>query len=92
MQIYSVTNQVDFLDIWTDLNFEISCFTISFQFSFELGVYEHVHGSALGGHAIRILGWGVENGTPYWIIANSWNGDWYVHFTSHAIILIFVYV
>lgn len=40
------------------------------------GVYEHVHGNALGGHAIRILGWGVENNTPYWLIANSWNTDW----------------
>lgn len=40
------------------------------------GVYQHVAGSALGGHAIRILGWGVENGTPYWFIANSWNSDW----------------
>ncbi|KAL5275686.1 CTSB family protein [Megaselia abdita] len=40
------------------------------------GVYQHVHGKALGGHAIRILGWGVEKGTPYWLIANSWNTDW----------------
>lgn len=40
------------------------------------GVYQHVHGKALGGHAIRILGWGVDNGTPYWLIANSWNTDW----------------
>lgn len=31
-----------------------------------IGVYQHVSGRALGGHAIRILGWGVENGTPYW--------------------------
>lgn len=30
----------------------------------------------LGGHAIRIIGWGVENGIPYWLIANSWNSDW----------------
>lgn len=30
----------------------------------------------LGGHAVRILGWGKENGTPYWLIANSWNEDW----------------
>jgi cathepsin B len=22
------------------------------------------------------LGWGVENGTPYWLVANSWNSDW----------------
>lgn len=30
----------------------------------------------LGGHAIKILGWGEENGTPYWLAANSWNTDW----------------
>lgn len=40
------------------------------------GVYQHVTGKMLGGHAIRILGWGVENGTKYWLIANSWNSDW----------------
>ena len=21
-------------------------------------------------------GWGEENGTPYWLVANSWNYDW----------------
>ena len=31
-----------------------------------VGVYQHTTGDMLGGHAIRILGWGVENGTPYW--------------------------
>ena len=36
-------------------------------------VYQHVKDSELGGHAIRVLGWGVENSTPYWLIANSWN-------------------
>lgn len=41
-----------------------------------LGVYKHTQGKALGGHAIRILGWGTENDTPYWLIANSWNTDW----------------
>ena len=30
----------------------------------------------MGGHAIRILGWGVENDTPYWLVGNSWNTDW----------------
>ncbi|XP_045463351.1 cathepsin B [Harmonia axyridis] len=43
---------------------------------YKSGVYQHVKGSVLGGHAIRILGWGVEKGTPYWLIANSWNSDW----------------
>lgn len=40
------------------------------------GVYQHVSGEQVGGHAIRILGWGVDNGTPYWLAANSWNTDW----------------
>lgn len=41
-----------------------------------VGVYQHVTGSAVGGHAIKVLGWGEENGTPYWLCANSWNTDW----------------
>jgi len=40
------------------------------------GIYHHVTGDELGGHAVKMLGWGVENGTPYWIVANSWNSDW----------------
>ena len=40
------------------------------------GVYQHVSGAPLGGHAVRLLGWGVEEGTPYWLVANSWNYDW----------------
>ena len=30
----------------------------------------------LGGHAIKILGFGEEAGTPYWLVANSWNEEW----------------
>lgn len=33
-------------------------------------------GPAVGGHAVRILGWGVDAGTDYWIVANSWGADW----------------
>lgn len=40
------------------------------------GVYQHVSGSSVGGHAIKILGWGEEDGVPYWLCANSWNTDW----------------
>jgi cathepsin B len=35
--------------------------------SYKSGVYKHVHGKMLGGHAIRIIGWGVLDGTPYWV-------------------------
>ncbi|XP_062521044.1 cathepsin B-like [Corticium candelabrum] len=44
--------------------------------TYKSGVYQHTTGDMLGGHAIRILGWGVENGTPYWLVANSWNPTW----------------
>lgn len=44
--------------------------------SYKSGVYHHVSGSMLGGHAIKIIGWGVENGTKYWIVVNSWNETW----------------
>jgi len=47
--------------------------------SYKSGVYTHVTGSALGGHAIKVVGWGVTKDakkTPYWIVANSWNTSW----------------
>jgi len=30
----------------------------------------------LGGHAVKVLGYGVENGVKYWLCANSWNEEW----------------
>jgi len=40
------------------------------------GIYQHKTGKYLGGHAVKLIGWGEENGTPYWLVANSWNEDW----------------
>jgi cathepsin B len=44
--------------------------------NYKSGIYQHVTGSYLGGHAIKIIGWGVENGVKYWLCANSWNERW----------------
>jgi cathepsin B len=44
--------------------------------SYTSGVYHHVSGGLLGGHAISIIGWGVQGSTPYWIVRNSWNRTW----------------
>ena len=33
-------------------------------------------GKLLGGHAVKIVGWGVESGMEYWICANSWDVTW----------------
>lgn len=44
--------------------------------SYSSGVYQHKTGKSLGGHAIKLIGWGVDNGTPYWLCVNSWNSSW----------------
>ena len=44
--------------------------------SYKQGIYHHTTGGFLGGHAVKIVGWGVEDGTKYWIAANSWSTSW----------------
>ena len=44
--------------------------------AYSTGVYQHKTGKSLGGHAIKMVGWGEENGTKYWTCVNSWNGSW----------------
>jgi cathepsin B len=54
-----------------------AAFTVYEDFEqYKGGVYVHTAGGVLGGHAVKILGWGVDNGTPYWLVANSWNVEW----------------
>nr|AIS22047.1 cathepsin B4 [Fasciola gigantica] len=48
---------------------------LDFMF-YKSGIYHVVTGGFLGWHAVRILGWGVENGVKYWLVANSWNEEW----------------
>jgi len=45
-------------------------------FDYQSGVYQHRTGALEGGHAVRVLGWGMESGTPYWLVANSWGTSW----------------
>jgi len=41
------------------------------------GIYSRTPGMRfLGGHIIKIIGWGEENGIPYWLIVNSWGTQW----------------
>jgi cathepsin B len=54
-----------------------AAFTVYSDFeTYESGIYQQTSHVAEGGHAIRIVGWGSENGTDYWTVANSWNPYW----------------
>jgi cathepsin B len=44
--------------------------------AYKSGVYQHLSGSELGGHAVEIIGYGTENGVKYWTVRNSWNPSW----------------
>ncbi|XKL62028.1 hypothetical protein PGB90_001861 [Kerria lacca] len=30
----------------------------------------------LGYHYVKVVGWGIQNGTKYWEVANSWGSNW----------------
>ncbi|XP_074596304.1 cathepsin B-like [Brevipalpus obovatus] len=44
--------------------------------SYKSGVYIQHSQDYQAGHAIKLLGWGTENSTPYWLAANSWGAKW----------------
>lgn len=44
---------------------------------YKSGIYKKgEQAESLGGHAVKIVGWGQENNTEYWIVANSWGESW----------------
>jgi len=54
-----------------------AAFTVYEDFlTYKSGVYSHQTGSALGGHAIKLIGYGTEGGQDYWLAVNSWNNTW----------------
>jgi len=65
-------------EIMTNGPVEVAFTVFSDFLTYKSGVYQYTSGDELGGHAVKMLGWGVwtDGTTPYWIIANSWNADW----------------
>jgi cathepsin B len=44
---------------------------------YKTGVYKHLYGGYMGGHAVKLIGWGTtDDGVDYWTIVNSWNTNW----------------
>jgi len=55
-----------------------TAFTVYEDFmTYKGGVYKHETGEALGGHAVKFIGYGTTtDGVDYWIVANSWDTTW----------------
>ncbi|CAH8431497.1 unnamed protein product [Heterobilharzia americana] len=49
--------------------------SVDFLF-YKSGIYKRVSTELFRVIDVRILGWGVEDNTPYWLCANVWNEDW----------------
>ena len=63
-------------EIYKNGPIEVSLTVFEDLLTYKSGVYQHLTGDELGGHAVKMVGWGVEDGTPYWTIVNSWNQSW----------------
>ena len=45
-------------------------------FSYASGVYTPSAGTtSVGGHMVALIGWGEDNGVPYWLCQNSWGAS-----------------
>jgi len=40
------------------------------------GIYQYTSGFYEGGHAVKIIGWGIQGTLRYWVVANSWGTGW----------------
>jgi len=73
---YSLSVSSAYTDIMAHGSIEASFDVYQDFLTYTSGVYVHTTGQLLGGHAVKILGWGTLSGVDYWIVANSWNPDW----------------
>jgi len=44
--------------------------------TYKSGVYYATSKEKLGGHAVKVIGWGKQDGLNYWLCANSWSESW----------------
>eukprot|EP01119_Soliformovum_irregulare_P015482 TRINITY_DN435_c0_g1_i2.p1 TRINITY_DN435_c0_g1~~TRINITY_DN435_c0_g1_i2.p1 ORF type:complete len:296 (-),score=57.44 TRINITY_DN435_c0_g1_i2:45-932(-) len=64
-------------DIYTNGPIEAGFMVYQDFEQYKSGVYIYDGSSkSVGGHAIRIMGWGTEGGVDYWLCANQWGSNW----------------
>ena len=62
-------------DLFQNGPIETKFFVYEDFFYYDGGIYTHIYGKLLGGHAVKVIGYGSDHG-KYWIAANSWGTKW----------------
>jgi len=74
---YSLSGEAKMMtELSTNGPFEVAFEVYEDFYSYSSGVYRHTSGGYEGGHAVKVIGYGVDNGEKFWTIANSWDRDW----------------
>ncbi|KAF9815355.1 hypothetical protein SFRURICE_011507 [Spodoptera frugiperda] len=77
-RVYSVDSNEESIkaELYNNGPVEVSFVVYEDFFAYKKGVYVYTDAPYAGSHAVKMLGWGVENGVKYWLAANSWNSNW----------------
>lgn len=78
-KIYSIKGNDNLQkDLSTNGPIQVAFMVYSSFMSYKSGVYtKHIWEiTPEGGHAVKFMGWGTQDGTDYWLVANSWTTDW----------------
>ena len=75
---YGVSSKVEAIqkEVMTHGPVEVAFEVYEDFLNYDGGVYVHTGGKLGGGHAVKLIGWGIDQGMPYWLVVNSWNTDW----------------
>ena len=76
---YSIVGEKDMMaELSTNGPIEVSVRVFEDFEVYSGGVYKHVTGEYLGGHAMKCIGYGTDSktGQAYWLVTNSWNETW----------------
>ncbi|XP_022684321.1 cathepsin B-like protease 2 [Setaria italica] len=79
VNVYSINSDPDDImpEVYINSPVEVA-FTVYEDFAhYKSGVYKHITGGIMGGHAVKLIGWGTSDaGEDYWLLANQWNRGW----------------